>query len=123
MLPELGLDQSSDPRTWSRGSNTSNQLFETYFDENKCSSHLAGPESFVDGLFSPFQLGKRVHNIGKNEGGTNCVMKIGGLRAQGRKFFLLCDRGIFFMQLFFNICYYYMQSSHTCTDGFDLTFK
>ena len=95
LIPGLGQEDQTHPI---------NDL--KHFDENKCSSHLAGPESFVDGLFSPFQLGKRVHNIGKNEGGTNCVMKIGGLRARGRKFFLLCDRGIFFMQLFYYICYY-----------------
>ena len=95
LIPGLGQEDQTHPINDKK-----------HFDENKCSSHLAGPESFVDGLFSPFQLGKRVHNIGKNEGGTNCVMKIGGLRARGRKFFLLCDRGIFFMQLFYYICYY-----------------
>ena len=52
------------------------------------------------------QFGGEKVQYWESEVGTNCVMKIGGLRARGRKFFLLCDRGIFFMQFFYNICYY-----------------
>ena len=53
---------------------------------------------FLQFLSSLFNLGEKMYNIGKNEVGTNCVMKIGGLRAfSQRECFLLmahCVAGV-----------------------------
>ena len=52
---------------------------------------------FLQFLSSLFNLGEIMYNIGKNEVGTNCVMKIGGLRAfSQRECFLLMAKGDFF---------------------------